>query len=34
MGGDYDPVTTTVEGICDVSKNHPNVKFMLFGDKR
>ena len=32
MGGDYGP-KTTVEGVAMASKIHPNVKFMLFGDK-
>ena len=32
MGGDYGP-KTTVEGVAMASKIHPNVKFILFGDK-
>ena len=32
MGGDHGP-KSTVEGVAMASKIHPNVKFMLFGDK-
>ena len=33
MGGDYGP-KTTLEGVAIASEAYPNVKFMLFGDKK
>ena len=33
MGGDFGP-KTTLEGVAIASKAYPNVKFILFGDKK
>ncbi len=33
MGGDHGP-KTTIEGIAIAAKNYPNVKFVLFGNKK
>ena len=33
MGGDFGP-KTTIEGVALASKAYPNVKFVLFGDKK
>ena len=33
MGGDFGP-KTTIEGVALASEAYPNVKFVLFGDKK
>ena len=33
MGGDFGP-KTTLEGVALASETYPNVKFVLFGDKK
>ena len=33
MGGDFGP-KTTLEGVAIASEAYPNVKFVLFGDKK